>query len=63
MHQVEAILDTRMKEDGGGLGSLVKWQGYDDVSDQAWEPKENHGEVYEVEGILSEVPKGGDPPA
>ena len=38
-HEVEAILKRRTRN--GRTAYLVKWKGYDDPSDQTWEPRKN----------------------
>jgi len=40
-YEVENILDKRKR--GGGTEYLIKWLGYDDPSQNTWEPEENLG--------------------
>ena len=39
VYQVEKILSKR--KTSNGVEYLIKWKGYDDSSDNTWEPKEN----------------------
>ena len=38
-YEVEKIIDKRVKK--GGVEYFVKWKGWDDPSDNTWEPVDN----------------------